>query len=233
MKSIGIPIPTLRRFPLYYQQLLEASRQGKNFISSVELGKATGSAPEQVRKDLSFLAGQGKSRVGYETKKLAGIIEDYLGLQNNKQAVLVGVGNLGRALALYPGFAQFGLKIVALYDNDPTKIGGKVGSLSVAPVEAMTDYLQNNHTCIGIITTSPNGAQEVADKMVQSGIRAIWNFSTVQLQVPEEVMVRNVDLSLELAVISHYISSLGLHKKVTPDRDLDESLSVGFWENEN
>jgi hypothetical protein len=69
--------------------------------------------------------------------------------------------------------------------------------------------------------------------MVQSGIRAIWNFSTVQLHVPEEVMVRNVDLSLELAVISHYISSLGLHKKITPDRDLDESLSVGFWENEN
>lgn len=233
MKSIGIPIPTLRRFPLYYQHLLEASRQGKNFISSVELGKATGSAPEQVRKDLSFLAGQGKSRVGYETKKLAGIIEDYLGLQNNKQAVLVGVGNLGRALALYPGFAQFGLKIVGLYDNDPGKIGTNVGNLTVSPVDSMPDYLEHNHTCIGIITTSPTGAQEVAEKMVHSGIRAIWNFSTVQLHVPEEVMVRNVDLSLELAVISHYISSLGLHKKITPDRDLDESLSVGFWENEN
>lgn len=233
MKSIGIPIPTLRRFPLYYQQLLEASRQGKNFISSVELGKATGSAPEQVRKDLSFLAGQGKSRVGYETKKLAAIIEDYLGLQNNKQAVLVGVGNLGRALALYPGFAQFGLKIVALYDNDPGKVGSTVGNLTVSPVASMPEFLEHNHTCIGIITTSPNGAQEVAERMVQSGIRAIWNFSTVHLQIPDEVMVRNVDLSLELAVISHYISSLGLHNKITPDRDLDESLSVGFWENEN
>lgn len=233
MKSIGIPIPTLRRLPLYYQQLLDASRQGKSFISSVELGKATGSAPEQVRKDLSFLAGQGKSRVGYETKKLAGIIEDYLGLQNNKKAVLVGAGNLGRALALYPGFAQFGLKIVALYDNDSSKIGQMVGNLQVMPVERMPEHLEKNHTCIGIITTSPGGAQEVAETMVNSGIRAIWNFSTVHLHVPEEVMVRNVDLSLELAVISHYISSLGLHKNIIPDRDLDESLSVGFWENES
>lgn len=230
MKSTGVPIPTLRRLPLYYQQLLDAQRRGENFISSVELGNATGSAAEQVRKDLSFLAGQGKSRVGYETKKLAAIIEDYLGLLNNKEAVLVGAGNLGRALALYPGFAQFGLKIVVLFDNDPDKFGKKVGNLQVLPVEDMPQLVESKKIQIGIITTPPGGAQNVADTMVKSGIIAIWNFSTLHLQVPENVMVRNVDLSLELAVISHYISSHGLEKNVTTDWDLDENMAIGFWD---
>jgi len=234
MKSIGIPIPTLRRLPLYYQQLLNAYQRGENFISSVELGKATGSAPEQVRKDLSFLAGQGKSRVGYETKKLAAIIEDYLGLMNDKEAVLVGAGNLGRALSLYPGFGQFGLKIVVLFDNDPSKIGVKVGELQVLPIDKMPNLVERMKIRIGIITTPPSGAQAVADAMVKSGIKAIWNFSTLHLHVPEDVMVRNVDLSLELAVISHYINGLGLHKTAAvPESEINEDLTVGYWDKEN
>ena len=210
MKSLGIPIPTLRRLPLYYQQLLQAHRNGEEYISSVELGKATGSAPEQVRKDLSFLTGQGKSRVGYETKKLAEIIEDYLGLMDDKEAVLVGAGNLGHALALYQGFAQYGFRIVVLFDNDPMKVNGKVGELKVLPVEKLTNLVERMGIRIGIITTPPLPAQEIAEMMIAGGIKAIWNFSTAHLVVPEDVLVRNVDLSLELAVISHYINGLSV-----------------------
>lgn len=210
MKSLGVPIPTLRRLPLYYQQLLKAYKSGEEFISSVELGKSTGSAPEQVRKDLSFLAGQGKSRIGYDTKKLAGIIEEYLGLMDDKKAVLVGAGNLGHALALYPGFAQYGFRIVVLFDNDPTKVNAQVGDLKILPVEKMTNLVSRMQILIGIITTPPQPAQQIAESMVAGGIRAIWNFSTAHLEVPSEVMVRNVDLSLEIAVISHYINGLSI-----------------------
>ncbi len=212
MKSLDVPIPNLRRLPLYYQQLLLASKSGKAFISSEELGKSTGSAPEQVRKDLSFLTGQGKTRVGYETQKLAAVIEEYLGLQESKEAVLVGAGNLGRALALYPGFAQYGLKITQLFDVAPQKIGHKVGDLPVYTFSQLTERIRYSKIRVGIITTPPQPAQEIADAMVAGGIRAIWNFSMAHLVVPEEVLVRNADLSLELGVISHYLSLLDAAK---------------------
>lgn len=208
MKPLGIPIPTLRRLPLYYQQLLLASKNGKDFISSDELGKNTGSAPEQVRKDLSFLTGQGKTRVGYNTKKLAKVIENYLGLMENKEAVLVGAGNLGRALALYQGFAQYGFKIVAIFDCDPVKIGGMVGDLQVLPAAQLTNLIEKAKVHIGIITTPPSPAQEIASAMTTGGIKAIWNFSTAHLLVPDDVLALNVDLSLELAVLSRYVNSL-------------------------
>ncbi len=213
MKSVGIPIPTLRRLPLYYQQLLSAYERGEEFISSVELGEATGCAAEQVRKDLSFLAGQGKSRVGYRTKKLAGIIEDYLGMEMEKRAILVGVGNLGRAIALYPGFSQYGLSIVGIFDNDPGLFGQSVGSLSIQPITELPEFICENNIKVAIITTPPKAAQSVATEITKCGIRAIWNFSMAHLHVPKEVMVRNVDLSLELAVISHYINHIQISEK--------------------
>lgn len=208
MKSFDIPIPTLRRLPLYYQHLLAARARGEEIISSVDLGNATGSAAEQVRKDLSFLSGQGKSRVGYDINTLISIIETYLGLMLHKEAVIVGAGNLGHALALYPGFAQYGLKILVLFDNDPKKIGEKVGKLNILPTDELPDFIKNNHIRIAILTTPPDPAKEIAPLLIENGIKAIWNFSTAHLTVPEDVLVRNVDLSLELGVISHYISGL-------------------------
>jgi len=208
MKSFDIPIPTLKRLPLYYQHLLIARERGEKVMSSTDLGEAIGSAPEQVRKDLSFLSGQGKSRVGYDIDKLISIIETYLGLMLHKEAVIIGAGNLGHALALYPGFSQYGLKIIALFDNDAKKIGEKVGKLKVLHVDDLADYIKNQSIRIAILTTPPESARQIAPQLVNSGIKAIWNFSTAHLVVPEDVLVRNVDLSLELGVISHYISGL-------------------------
>jgi redox-sensing transcriptional repressor len=212
MKPVSIPIPTLYRLPVYYHCLKAAIQEDEEYVSSVELGQVAGATPEQVRKDLSFLEGQGRSRVGYDAVKLATTIEDYLGLMNDKEAVLVGAGNLGRALALYD-FSRFGLKIVILFDKDPQKIGTKVGDLHVLPVEKLGNLVRRMRIRIGIVTTPPGSAQQVADEMVANGIKAIWNFSTLRLKVPADVMVRHVDLSSELVVISQYIKSLGLHNQ--------------------
>lgn len=212
MKPVGIPIPTLYRLPIYYHCLMAAIQEGEEFVSSLELGQVAGANPEQVRKDLGFLEGQGRSRVGYDARKLAATIEDYLGLMNDKEAVLVGAGNLGRALAMYD-FTRYGLKIVVLFDKDPQKIGKKVGDLHVLSVQKLGNLAKRMGIRIGIITTPPGSAQEVADIMVANGIKAIWNFSTLRLKVPSDVMVRNVDLSSELVIISQYIKSLGLHNQ--------------------
>ncbi|KPL72007.1 hypothetical protein ADN00_16060 [Ornatilinea apprima] len=221
MNNMGIPIPSLRRLLAYYRHLKSASQKGLEFLSSGDLALAAGTTPEQVRKDFSFLPSQGRSRVGYPTQKFAEIIEDYLGLMNDKEAVLVGAGNLGRALALYPGFEQVGLRIVVLFDNDPEKIGNKVGDLQVLPVDALPSLVERMLIRIGIITTTADAAQAVADAMVAGGIKAIWNFSTLRPKVPDDVMVRNMDLSSELIVLSHYIRSLGAQE---PPKSLDDDL---------
>lgn len=209
----SIPIPTLRRYPLYYQHLLTAIGEGKRYISSEEMGKATGSAPEQVRKDISFLEGKGRSRVGYSTTKLIAEITASLGLAREKSAILVGVGNLGRAITLYPGFAQYGMRITHLFDNDLRVIGTKVRWMEVLPVDRIPYVLKTFKIPIGILTTPPDGAQALAELMAGNGVKAIWNFSTAHLQVPDDVMVRNEVLSLELAVILNYITSLDAEKE--------------------
>jgi redox-sensing transcriptional repressor len=196
---------------IYYRRLKTGLQNGEKFISSTDLGLEADASPEQVRKDLSFLPSQGRSRVGYPTQALAGIIEDYLGLVHDKEAILVGAGNLGRALALYPGFAQYGLKITVLFDSDPQKIGSQVGNLQVLPVSKLTNLVQRMMIQIGILTTPTDVAQEVTDAMVAGGIKAIWNFTNARLVVPNDVFVRNTDLSPELVMISHYVKGLALH----------------------
>lgn len=218
-KASGIPIPTLRRLPLYYRHLLSSVENGQQHVSSVELGRAAGATPEQVRKDLSYLASQGRSRVGYSAVTLAALIEQTLGLVNDKEAVLVGAGRLGQALALYPGFAQYGLKIIVLFDNDPDKVGTRVGTLEVLPVEKLSNLVERMKIRIGILTTPPEVAPAVAQEMVTGGIKAIWNFTAARFDVPADVMVRNVDLAPEVAVMSHYIKSWSItaHSGHHPD----------------
>lgn len=212
MKSIEMPVPTLHRMMIYYRRLKQAVESGETYISSADLGLEADATSEQVRKDLSYLPtpSQGRSRVGYPCLELAGIIEDTLGLVKDKEAVLVGVGNLGKALALYPGFAQYGLRITVLFDSDPKLIGTHVGDTVVLPVEKLTNLVERMLIRIGIITVPARAAQSVADAMVAGGIKAIWNFAPVRLKVPEDVYVRNMDLSSELVTISKHIKHLGV-----------------------
>ncbi len=209
MKKTPIPLPSLRRLLLYYRHLLAAIEDGQEYLSSAELAWTADTNPEQVRKDLSFLPSQGRSRVGYPTQKLAQIIEQTLNLTSDKDVALVGAGNLGRALALYPGFKQYGVNIVVLFDNDPDRVGTQVGKLQVLPVEKLSNLAARMLIRIGIITTPPEAAQSVADAMVAGGIKAIWNFTSARLRVPEDVLVNTIDLSPELLVLSQYVHNLG------------------------
>ncbi len=204
----GIPKPTLNRLPVYYRRLLEAIDHGIGFVSSRELGAAAGVPDVQVRKDLTYLNQSGRSRsgVGYEAKSLANQLESYLGLKNPKRAALVGVGNLGQALALYPGFQHYGLQLLALFDNAPEKIGQTISSVTVEPITALPTRVRQMEIQLGIITVPVRAAQSVAQALVDGGVNTLWNFAPCHLEVPDEIMVKNEDLAAALAMLSHYLN---------------------------
>ena len=202
----GIPLPSLRRLPFYYRRLVEALDEGAMVVSSEELGASAGVTGAQVRRDLSYIDEEGRPGIGYAARALASRLEEFLGLVNDKEAVLVGAGNLGRALASYTGFARYGLHIVALFDADPAKIDMPVGEHKVMPMAKLTDLVSRLHIQMGIITVPACAAQSVADAMVTAGIRIIWNFAPCRLVLPDSVLVKNEDLAAELATLSHHIS---------------------------
>ncbi len=205
-KQVLIPRPALERMPAYYRCLMKAIDEGTPFVSSDELGRSVGVPGVQVRKDLSYLSGYGRPGVGYVARSLASYLEEFLGLINDKEAVLVGVGNLGRALALYPGFARYGLQIIALFDNDLAKVGQIIGGHQILPMERLANLSRRLHIQIGIITVPAPVAQEVAEAMIAGGIKMIWNFAPCRLVVPEDVLVKNEDLAAQLAMLSYHIT---------------------------
>ena len=219
-KHIGIPRPSLRRLPLYYRRLLRARDEGVAVMRSDELGYSADVPGAQVRKDLSYIDEYGRPGRGYDVESLAGRLEEFLGLVNDKEAVIVGAGNLGRALAHYPGFARYGLRIVALFDKDPARIGETVGEHEVLAVARLANLVKRLHIRIGIITVPADAAQDAADELLAAGIRVIWNFAPRKIEVPDDVLIKNEDLAAELATLSHHIS---LQSIVQQDSSNDSS----------
>ncbi len=205
-RPVGIPAPSLRRLPVYYRHLVQALDAGRTGVSSRELGEAAGVPDAQVRKDLGYLSYEGRPGVGYDVRLLAACLEEFLGLANDKDAVLVGLGNLGRALAYYPGFERYGLHIVAIFDSDPAKQGRLPDGRQVFPVEKLADLVRRLQIRIGIITVPEAAAQSVADALIAGGVEVIWNFASCRLNVPAGVLVKNEDLGAELATLSHHIT---------------------------
>jgi len=205
-RPVGIPAPSLRRLPIYYRRLVQALADGQVVMSSRELGDAAGVPDAQVRKDLGYLDYEGRPGVGYDVRELAAGLEDFLGLVNDKEAVVVGAGHLGTALALYGGFERYGLRIVALFDADPAKLGTLPDGRQILPVAKLTDLVSRLQVQIGIIAVPEQAAQEVAERLVAGGVRAIWNFAPCKLALPADVLVKNEDLAAELATLSHHIS---------------------------
>jgi redox-sensing transcriptional repressor len=158
----------------------------------------------KVRKDLSHLGSYGTRGVGYDVAYLIHQVRRVLGLTQDWPIVIVGIGNLGHALANYRGFAERGFRAAALVDNDPAKVGEVVGDLRIRPVEDLGAIAREHDALIGVISTPANAAQQVADAMVGAGIRSILNFAPVSLAVPEGVSVRKVDLAVELQILTYY-----------------------------
>ncbi|MFA9432682.1 redox-sensing transcriptional repressor Rex [Egicoccus sp. AB-alg2] len=199
-----IPEATVARLPLYLQVLVEAADAGQHTLSSDDLAKASGLTSAKVRKDLSFLGTYGTRGVGYAVAELTTEISTVLGLTDDRPVVIVGIGNLGRALASYDGFTRRGFRVEALVDADPDKIGTEVGGHVVQPVDDLPRLVRERGITIAVLTTPAARSQTVADLAVAAGVTALLNFAPVHLEVPDDVTVRTVDLSTELQILSFY-----------------------------
>jgi redox-sensing transcriptional repressor len=197
-----IPEASLRRLPKYYHLLSEMMAAGTTVVSCSVIGRALNLDPTQVRKDIEAAGVIGKPKVGYPVASLVHGIEDFLGWNNTKEAFLAGAGSLGSALLGYEKFRQFGLDIVAAFDTDPYKIGEQIHGKEILHLEMLPDLARRMHIHLGVIATPAANAQLVADRMVEGGIRAIWNFAPVHLRVPESVILQNEDLYPSLASLS-------------------------------
>jgi redox-sensing transcriptional repressor len=198
-----IPEATVTRLPLYLRVLSEAALETST-ISSEVLAARAGVNAAQVRKDLSHLGSYGTRGVGYEVSYLVREINRRLGLDEERRVAIVGAGHLGQALASYGGFPARGFHVVAAFDADPAKVGALIGTTMVQPASAMLEVLVDKGVDIAIITTPASVAQGVADTLVSSGVACILNFAPVSLIVPDHVALRQVDLGIELQILSFY-----------------------------
>jgi len=200
------PDVVIRRLPLYARSLRYLLEEGVHSVSSQELGERINVTAAQIRKDLSYFGEFGKQGIGYDVEKLLNHIERILGLTKKWPVVLVGVGYLGQAIARYEGFHTQGLQIVGLFDNDPAKIGQKVGELTIQDFSHIHEVIKAENARLAIIAVPPTVAQSVADMLIEAGIRAILNYAPVVLQVPDYVWVRNIDPVAVLHSMTYYLA---------------------------
>ena len=203
MNGYSIPKATLGRLPQYLAYLRSLPEM-RHTISATAIAKALALGDVQVRKDLAAVSGAGKPKIGYETDQLITDIESHLGYERLTNAVLVGAGKLGRALLDYDGFEDFGVKIVAGFDCNETVL--TKGTKDILPIRDIEVYCREHDVKLGIITVGQGSAQDVCDKLVESGIKAIWNFAPVTLKVPNEVLLKQENLALSLAYLKGQIS---------------------------
>jgi redox-sensing transcriptional repressor len=197
-----IPEATVARLAVYLRVLTALADGGRGTVSSGELASAAGVNPAGLRKDLSHLGPCGVRGVGYEVRTLRDRIARVLGVERNRACVLVGIGNLGSALADYAGFGSRGFEFVGLFDAAPARIGQRIGGHTVRSVDELEAVVAETTAAIGIITTPAEVAQQVCDRLAAAGVRSILNFAPVTLTVPPGVDVRQVDLSVELQVLA-------------------------------
>jgi redox-sensing transcriptional repressor len=193
----------VKRLPLYLRLLREMRDHGEVFASSAALARILEVDPIVVRKDLAGSGVRGTPRLGFPIDPLIKGIERYVGWSDDTATVLAGVGRLGSALLGYAGFREHGLQIVAAFDLDARRVGRRVSGVTVYATDKLAEIVRRLNVRIGILTVPQEAAQPVADAMIAGGIRGIWNFTTVQLVVPAEVIIKREDLAASLAVLSH------------------------------
>jgi redox-sensing transcriptional repressor len=192
----------VRRLPAYLRLLHELQARGRDVVSCTHIADQLGLVSVQVRKDLAITGIVGKPKIGYHVPELIAAVEEFLGWNNTRDAFLVGAGCLGAALLGYEGFSEFNLKVLAGFDVDPAKIGTQIHGKDIFDMKKLPNLVKRMHVLIGILTVPAAAAQQAADAMFLSGMRAIWNYTPVKLRVPEEVVVEDVKLGASLAVLS-------------------------------
>lgn len=200
----GIPDATVARLPLYLRVLTDLADAGVTTISSEDLAAAAGVTSAKVRKDLSQLGSYGTRGVGYEVDCLSEEISRELGVTQHRAVAIVGVGNLGHALAGYGGFSARGFRVAGLFDADPARCGELVAGMRVRPMTDLEDTVASEAVSIGVISTPASAAQQVCDRLVACGVTSVLNFAPTVLAVPSGVDVRKVDLAVELQILSFH-----------------------------
>ena len=207
-KSENIPVPAVRRLSFYLRQLEAFSEDDRKTVSSRELGEALGLSDAQVRKDLAYFGQFGHPGVGYRVPELIPQVRRILGTDRVSRVLLVGAGNLGRALIAFRGFAKRGFELVAVFDKDAAKIGQMTDgphAIRIHPLPDMAAMVRKHSIRVGILAVPASAAQQVAEEMVAAGIRGILNFAPVTLQVGAEVEVASVDLAIHLEQLSFQV----------------------------
>jgi len=200
----GIPEATVARLPVYLRALYTLAERGVSTVASDELARAAGVNSAKLRKDLSHLGSYGIRGVGYDVEYLVYQVSRALGLTQNWPVVIVGAGNLGRALANYGGFATRGFRIEAVLDSDPSLVGRQLGGMIVRHGSELESVVTTHGVAIGVIAVPAGAAQAVCDRLVAAGVTSILNFAPLVLNVPDGVDVRKVDLSIELQILAFH-----------------------------
>ena len=203
MEKNSVSKATLGRLPYYLQHLRTVFKNNDEYISSTSIARSLSLGEVQVRKDLNAVSGAGKPKVGYEVKELIKSIETTLGYDNHTNAVLVGAGQLGKALLNYEGFEEFGVRIMAGFDIKAKKQTSN--QKQILPMEEFSKFCKENNIKIGIISVNKESSQQICDLMIENGISAIWNFSPLRLNVPEGILLQQENLALSLAHLNNQL----------------------------
>ena len=203
---MGLTVQAIQRLPYYLQYLRKLKKDGVKVVSATAIAAELGLNDVQVRKDIAAVStSKGKPKVGFHVEELIYNIESYLGYNNTSDAVLLGVGSLGKALLSSSEFEKYGLNIVAAFDIDENIVGTEVSKKKVMHISKLSELCQRMHIHIGIITVPAESAQQACDELVSCGIKAIWNFALKNLTVPAGVLVKNENLAASLAVLSQHL----------------------------
>ena len=203
-----VPEPTLRRLPWYLAFVKLMKGKGEAFISSTQIAKEINVDPSQVAKDLSFVNISGKTRVGYDINALVDVLEDFLGFTSQHKAFLFGVGSLGASLLHDTGLSQYGLEIVAGFDVREDLDGNMINGIPVFHMDDFPAKQTEYGATIGVITVPVEKAQEVTDRIIEGGIKALWNFTPFRIRVPEHIVVQNTSMYAHLAVMFNRLNSM-------------------------
>jgi redox-sensing transcriptional repressor len=218
MASVDIHIPegVIERLPVYLNVLLQLRETGQTTVSSAQLGELARVNPAQIRRDLTFFGSFGRRGIGYDVRTLTDRIQHILGSDHMHRLALVGAGNLGSAIASYEGLSQHGFIVTAIFDNDPAKVGGRIGDVTVLDMKDLERTLRDQRITIGVIAVPPAAAQSVTDRLAAAGIRVVLNYTPVVVQVPEGVTIHNTDPVQELLHTLYYLSR---RDHVAPDME--------------
>ena len=202
----SVPDPAVKRLSLYLRQLEAFARKGRKTVSSKQLGESLSLTDAQVRKDLAYFGQFGHPGIGYRVDELIVQVRKILGTDKIWNVVLVGAGNLGRALLAYKGFNAKGFRLVAVFDNDPTKVGRKLAAFVVQPLTELQATVQAHAVRLAIMAVPADFAQDVADQLVTAGVRGLLNFAPVSITVPKDVALNSVDVAVQLEQLSFQVN---------------------------